>query len=193
MSILVDQLPTAFEIDGTEYAIDVDFRTCINIIMAFEDPELTNIEKQLVMLENLYQDQPENTAEAIRMAVKFLNGGSEEKESESVYSPRVYSFTKDAQYIFSAFLQTHGIDLQTVDMHWWKFLALFMDLGSDTTFSNIVSLRKKIKTGKATKEEKEAAREIGHILDLPEDDDRSIDEKEAELEFLRLVEEGKKK
>ena len=193
MSILVDQLPTAFEIDGKNFDIDTDFRTCINIIMAFEDPELTNIEKQLVMLENLYQDQPENTAEAIRMAVKFLNGGSEEKESESVYSPRVYSFTKDAQYIFSAFLQTHGIDLQTVDMHWWKFLALFMDLGSDTTFSNIVSLRKKIKTGKATKEEKEAAREIEHILDLPEDDDRSIDEKEAELEFLRLVEEGKKK
>lgn len=190
-NILVEQLPTAIEIDGIEYAVRSDFRSCLRIIIAFEDPELTGVEKQAVLLENMYIDKPDNTAQAIAKAIRFLNGGEESKEDTN--GPRVYSFVKDAQFIFAAFRQTHGIDLAETDTHWWKFLALFMDIGSDTTFSGIVSLRRKIKTGKATKEERAAAREMGDIIDLPELDDRTIEEKDLEDEFLQKVAEAKKR
>lgn len=131
---------------------------------------------------------------AIQKATLFLNGGHAGTDDEDdVVHPRLYSFGKDADFIFSAFRQTHGIDLETADMHWFKFLALFMDLGQDTTFCHLVGLRKRIKTGKATKEERAAASEMGDLIDIPEPDTRTPDEKEAEAEFLRLVGEGKKK
>ena len=138
----------------------------------------------------MYPKIPSDTYQAFEKANWFLNGGMvNEEESDS---PRVYSFAKDANFIFAAFRQTHGIDLQTTDLHWWKFLALFMDLGQDTTFCQLISLRKRIKTGKASKEEQAAAREMGEVFDLPDVDKRTLDEKEMEAEFLRKVEQAQR-
>jgi hypothetical protein len=190
MNILVDQLPTAIEVDGSEYPINYDFRTCLRILMAFEDQTLAQIEKQAILLKNLYVEQPKNITEAIQKEIKFIDGG-EDRKDEVKNSPRIYSFQNDAQFIVAAFQQTHGIDLETAEMHWWKFMALFMDLGGETTFSNLVSLRKRVKTGKATKEERAAARELGEIFDLTEIDNRTLEEREAEDEFMKLLKQGK--
>lgn len=185
MNILTDELPTSLLIGDTEYQIDSDFRACLRIILAFEDDELTSHEKQIILLSILYSKLPNDTQQALEKANWFLNGGTvSEEESDS---PRVYSFAKDANFIFAAFRQTHGIDLQATDLHWWKFLAFFMDLGQDTTFCQLISLRKRIKTGKATKEEKEAAREMGDMLNVPDVDRRTLEEKELEREFFRKV------
>jgi hypothetical protein len=158
--------------------------------LAFEDEELTGYEKQMIMLNNLYPTLPENIEAACTQGLKFLNGGDSEPSEET--PTRLYSFSKDANFIFAAFRQTHGIDLETTQLHWWKFLALFMDLGSDSTFCNLVSLRKRVKSGKATDEEYRAAQEMGDLFDVPEMDIRSTEEKERERLFMRLVEEGGK-
>lgn len=189
MNILIEDLPQFIEIHDQEYPINCDFKTCLKIILAFEDEELTSYEKQIVMLECLYQETPENTQLAIDNAVWFLNGGQDagEDEGDGEYSPRLYSFSKDANFIYAAFRQTHNIDLHKETLHWWQFLALFMDLGADTTFSNLVSLRKRVKNGKATKEEIKAALKMGDLFDVPEVDTRTLDEREKESEFMRLV------
>jgi hypothetical protein len=179
----------AIEIDGREYPINADFRSCLRIIMAFEDPELANIEKQIILLENLYQTRPENIQVALEKGVRFLDcrelhDGNDDGDAGG---PRVYSFSKDAQLIFAAFRQTHGVDLSIADLHWWVFYTLFMDLGSDTAFCNLISLRHRVKTGKATKEERATAREMGEAFDIPEIDDRTLAEREREDEFMRLV------
>lgn len=186
MNILVDKLPVSIEIDGIEYGINSDFRPCLSTILAFEDEDLADIEKQQVLLTNLYQDLPFNVPEALVQGMKFLNGGKEEPGESS--GLRLYSFSKDSTIIFSAFRQTHGVNLQTVDyLHWWEFMALFMDLGQNTTFCELISLRKRVKTGKASKEEKAAAREMGDMFLVPDYDDRTIEEKEAERAFLKAV------
>jgi hypothetical protein len=66
-----------------------------------------------------------------------------------------------------------------------------MDLGADTAFCNLVGLRKRVKSGKATKEEREVAREMGDLFDVPEPDLRTAEEKEQEAEFMRLLHGGK--
>jgi len=186
MNILVEELPDAVEIDGVEIPINSDFRSCLRVILAFEDNELTAYEKYVVMLNNLFPEMPPDTTIAIKQALKFLNGGREDGD-DGTPKPRVYSFSKDADLIFAAFYQTHGVDLQIADLHWWKFQALFMDLGADTAFCQLVNLRKRVKTGRATKEERRAAREMGAIFDVPELDTRTPDEREAEARFLELV------
>lgn len=186
MNILTDTLPESVVIGAKDFAIRTDFRVCLKTIMAFEDPELTPQEKTSILLSNLYPEIPSDIETAIQQANLFLNGGKVNEE-ESEPSPRVYSFSKDANFIFAAFRQTHSIDLQKADLHWWEFLSLFMDLGSETTFCQLVSLRKRIKTGKASKEERQAAREMGDLIEVPEFDDRTLAEKEAEADFLRKI------
>lgn len=187
-NVLIDRLPTTVEVDGNRYAIDSDFRTCLRVILAFEDQELTGVEKRMVMLENLYPEMPENVAEAIKQGIRFLDGGIEAEDNEERPNRRVYSFEKDASYIFSAFRQTHQIDLETIEyLHWWKFLYLFMDLGEDTFFVRLLGLRKRLADGSATKEERKAAREMGAIVELPEDELMTAEEQGAVDHFMALL------
>jgi hypothetical protein len=186
MSILTDQLPSELNVHGKKHKINSDFRTCLRIILAWEDNELTALEKSEIMLLNLYQKIPDDIPDAIEQAILFLNGGTTGGEAEE--DPmRLFSFEKDANLIYSAFRQTHGLDLSTADLHWTQFLALFMDLGQNTHFCNLVALRKRVKTGKASKEEKQLARELGEVFDLEETDTRTIEEKEAAQKFIDLV------
>ena len=186
MNILVDRLPRTLEVDGQEYRIDADFRTCLRIILAFEDAELAGVEKSMVFFDNLYIDKPRNLREAYEKGSWFLNGGKTQEDEAN--GPRVFSWKKDANLIYAAFQQTHGIDLEAVGfMHWWKFMALFMDLGAETAFCSLVGLRKRVKTGKASKEERAMAREIGDAFVVEEVDDRTVEEREAERAFMALV------
>ncbi len=194
MNILTDAPPETVEINTTEYRLNTDFRACLKIIMAFEDNELTPQEKQLILLGNLYSVVPNDLNAALDRANWFLNGGKETTPDEVTPTHiRVYSFAKDGNFIYAAFRQTHGIDLATAQLHWWTFLALFMDLGQDTTFCQLTALRKRLKTGKASKEEQAAAHEMGEMVDIPDVDDRTLSEKEAENEFLRKFYELKEK
>jgi len=193
MNILIEQLPTAVEIDGQDVPIETDFRACLRVILAFEDDELTDVERAGVLIENLYPEPPANLQAAYLMGVKFLNGG-ETPDQGGDPGPRLYSFSQDARYIYAAFRQTHGIDLEaTESLHWWKFLALFMDLGSETAFAHIVGFRKRYKAGKLTQEERRVYQERRDVLDLPERDTRTPEEKAREAAFLQAYEEGKRR
>lgn len=191
MNVLVDTLPNQIEIGGRGYEIDTDFRTALRIILAFEDSELSAAEKQYLLVDNLYLDKPDDMQSAIREGIKFLDGGGDDEEDSGSGSPRLYSFSRDANMIYSAFQQTHGIDLQKAQLHWWQFLALFMDLGSETLFCSLVGLRKRVKTGKASREEKQVAREMGAAFEVPEIDNRSLAEREADNDFMKQIQQAR--
>jgi hypothetical protein len=154
--------------------------------MACEDASLTGYEKALVILANLFPEIPDDIDSALEKAQWFLDGGERQQETEERH-PRVYAFTKDANFIFAAFRQTHGIDLQIENLHWWKFIALFMDVGGETTFSQLTALRKRVKTGKATKEERAAAKELGDVFDIEDAETRTLEDLEAEEEFMKAL------
>jgi hypothetical protein len=191
VNILTDVLPESLSINHTEYPIDPDFRTCLQIILAFEDAELTPQEKQGILLSMLFVDMPPITQETFEQAQWFLNGGMSDENEDAPM--RLYSFAKDANFIFAAFKSTHNVDLQKADLHWHEFLALFMDMGSETTFCQLTAMRKRLKTGKASKEEKQFAHDHPDMINVPEIDDRNLEEKELAMEFERKVEEARRK
>lgn len=187
MNILVDELPEVIEIVGVEYKLNTDFRFSLYTMLAFEDDNLTLQEKCVVMLQNLFVELPEEvTAEFIDKAQWFLNCG---EISDEEPGRRLYSFSRDASLIFAAFKQTHGIDLQSDNLHWWKFLTLFMDLGQDTTFCNLVGLRKRYYSGKCTKEERESIREMGDMFKVPDNEYLTL----ADREKIAQIKESYKK
>jgi hypothetical protein len=185
MNVLLERLPTTVEISGKLYEINSDFRNCLSIILAFEDPDLTEYEKRLIMLELLYNQMPDDIVEACRVAVKFLNCG---EEIGIIHNPkaRLYSFEKDAQYIYTAISQSHNIDLETVEyLHWWKFCYMFLDVGEDCFFSHLVDLRARKSKNKLTKEEKEFCNNNPDLINLPKL--LSAEEIIAQNEILKIL------
>lgn len=186
MNALTDNLPSSVIIDNTVYEINTNFRDCLKIILAFENSELTQIEKQIIMLNILYKKIPKNIEKACELAIKFLNLGKEGLENRAEGIGRLYSFEKDSAYIFSAIQQTYGIDLERIEyLHWWKFIYLFFDLNGDCFFNKIVYLRRQKKLGKLTKEELSQYNNLRDIIDLPEE--KSIEEQEEINKFFKFL------
>lgn len=182
MNVLTDKLPTKIKVNENIYNINYDYKTIIKILMAFEDNELTYNEQLHILISNLYKEQPlnEDMLEAIKKGIKFIDGGTENVEETT--KKRIYSFKKDGNYIFSGINQTHHIDLSDkVNLHWWVFLSLFMDMSSDCTFGELVYYRKRKNEGKLTKEEKANYNKIKKLVELDESNAKVSNEKS---EFL---------
>lgn len=168
MNILTQQLPTKIKVNNKIYDINYDFRTVILTLQALEDPELTHYEKLDILVNNIYKDQIpyEDYEEACIKASKFIDLGQENKSSNKS-SPRIFSFDKDANYIFTGINLTHKIDIEKeINMHWWKFMALFMDMSSECMFGELVYYRKRKAEGKLTKDEKKQYEKIKDLVDL---------------------------
>lgn len=193
MNVLTDKLPTKIKVNDNIYNINYDFRTVINIILAFEDKELTNAEQVYIMIKNLYKEEllSEDRMEAMKKALKFIDGGTEPELENDIKPKRIYSFKKDGNYIFSGINQTHHINLsENENMHWWVFLSFFMDMSTDCTFGELVYYRKRKNENKLTKEEKEQYKKIKKLVDLDEKDKVSS---QAKKEFLDKFRELNKK
>jgi len=186
-SILVDTPPETLVVGGEEYEINSDFRFALSAILAFEDPELTLGEKNSVVLQNIFGESleriPEDSIEeAIDQCRWFMDGGHPSEPGEQSSGSRVYALSHDEMLIFAAFQSTHGIDLSNSHLHWWRFLSLFMDLGQDTAFCQLVALRKRDQEGKLSKEEQIAVRAMGSLFRLPRMTDEFTSEEQAILD-----------
>lgn len=187
MDILCSKLPTKIKLDNRIVDINYDYRTIIRIIQAFEDAELTKEEKLYILIKNLYKSNIEEDEyeKAIKQGMKFIDCGNTNKKNTS--SSRVYSFKKDANYIFTGINQTHNIDLsKEKDLHWWKFYALFMDMKPNCMFGELIYYRSREKDGKLTNEEMKVYKKLSDIFDLNEIENRECSEQRKQfIEELR--------
>ena len=188
MNLLIDNLPTKIQVNDRIYDINYDYKTIINILMAFEDKELTEQEKIYVMLKNLYKEEiaEEYIEEACQQAIKFIDLGKYDDNQDVKKEKRIYSFKKDGNYIFTGINSTHNIDLSKYpDLHWWKFMAMFMDMDNECFFSELVYYRKRKLEGKLTKEEKKKYKEIKNLVEIDEDEiNKSKEQSQAKKQFL---------
>lgn len=169
MNILTHQLPTKIKINNKLYDINYDFRTVILTLQALEDSELSHFEKLDILVNNIYKDEIpyEDYEEACIKASKFIDLGQDDSNTGKKSNTRIFSFEKDANYIFTGINLTHNVDLEKEkDMHWWKFMAMFMDMSPDCMFGELVYYRKRKAEGKLTKEEKQQYEKIKDLVDL---------------------------
>lgn len=167
MNILTSTLPTKIKVNNHIYDVNYDYRTIINILLAFEDQELTQEEKVYIMLNNLYKDNipEEEIEEAANKAIKFIDCGKSYSTNKT--KTRVYSFDKDASYIFTGINSTHHIDIdEKPNLHWWKFVDFFMDMSNECMFGELVYYRTRRAEGKLTKEEQKQYKKIKDLVDL---------------------------
>lgn len=147
------------DIDGELYEVNAAFDVILRIIDLLEDNAFGPVLKVKAVLKMLIGDELAEYSHAERQECmeRILDQYVQIKE-EVVYdrkgnpmpvppkeeqSGAEYSYTEDADYIYSAFVQAYGIDLidQQGKLHWSKFKALLGSLPKDTMFSQIMQIR----------------------------------------------------
>lgn len=185
------QLPASLNIGGADFAIRTDFRVILDILNAFNDPELPDYAKEQVMLEILYekyQDIPAGLLEeAARKASEFIDCGN---NPDGKPKPRMVDWEQDSDLIVSAINKTAGLgDIRAVPyIHWWTFMGYFMEIG-ESLFSSVLNIRyKKSHNKKLEKWEKDFYRENKKLIDFhrKESEEERI-QREAEKQALKEV------
>lgn len=180
-------LPESLMIGGASYTLRTDFRAVLDVLIACNDPELDDEAKSIVMLEILLPEWttilPEHLQEALQKLVNFIDCG---QKDDGKPHPRVVDWEQDAEIIVAAVNGVAHTEIRAaVKLHWWTFMAYFMEI-RESLLSNVIAVRqKKAKGKKLEKWEQEFYNENRAIIDLKEKETEEIRaEKENILKYL---------
>lgn len=132
------ELPDTIEVDGEFYYIQTDYKY---IILFYR---LVQNNAPLGAFDFMYPfEKPDNRQKGFNQIQLFINPPQLIPRSDGNDSNlRVVDYDIDSDYIFAAFFEQYGIDLMSpsLDMHWYKFLALFRSLKA-TKLNDIIEIR----------------------------------------------------
>lgn len=183
---MVGELPRSISVNGTDYEIRTDFRDIINIITAFNDPELEDEEKVYACLFILYIDFDEipkgDYEAAYRAALAFIDYGIGDNEK---HHPRTIDWEQDEKILFPDINKVAGYETRTAEyVHWWTFVGFFLAV-KDGLSSTVINLRsKKAKGKKLEKHEREFWNANKGICVLKE---KLTEEEQAEKDRLNAL------
>ena len=168
---LLDTFPTSYK----GVPVKTDFRVGIELFRLFNNVKLSDLEKKERALILFYKDNiPEDVNFAWSGIEWFMHLGynksrnevaplQEEKqdgdvtkkgiEESSCNSDSCLDFDFDASRIYTAFLVTYGIDLQTVQyLHFFKFMFMLSDVSNECQYNKVLEIRKTSLAGKKGRE-----------------------------------------
>ena len=169
MNILTERAPKTVNIGGAEIPINSDFRVSIRFEQLIDEP-IPDEEKILQALALYYPFPVTDISEAINKMLWFYAAGKDGKRPgtsrEGVQN--IYSYFYDDEYIYAAFLDQYGIDLQDIPyLHWWKFKAMFVGLKSDSRIVEIMGYRGIEITSQMSSEQKQFYRKMKKQFAIP--------------------------
>lgn len=163
--------PQYVEIENKKYKINTDFRIAIECNKIAEDENIGDLERGLAVIYKLFGDDgintPDHYGELLEMAQKYLLCGKE--YNKEINDKPDMDFEQDYSYITTSFLSDYNIDLDNMEMHWWKFMDLMnglsnSEMGNCCILNRIRNLRnfntKDIKNAKTRHEIEKAKREV---------------------------------
>ena len=134
---LARKRPDSVWVHGAEYFIRTEFFYWINYQRIRTDPKTP-----LVGFDQFYKGAvPEDRVAGIKALDGFLVNEQPMPHPEYTEKSDIQSFDwlADSEYINAKFLEVYGIDLETEDMHWHRFLGLFHAILTD--LNSIISAR----------------------------------------------------
>lgn len=181
------ELPAALNVGGKDYPIRYQFGAVLDILAAYNDPDMDDSEKTETMLTILYIDfssiPAEHLAEAIQKGCEFIDCG---QTDDGKRHPKLIDWNQDAGLIIPAVNNVAGCEVRAVpNMHWWTFYGYFMSIG-DSLLSSVLHIRKKkAKHQKLEKWESEFYRENKSLIDIKTPESEAVrHEKEAIMNWF---------
>lgn len=184
--------PTSLNIGGVEYEIRTDYRVILDLLMALNDPELSDSDNKMsaymqsrVILEIMFPDwdniPQEHIQEALDKVAEFIDMGIGDDSKK----PKTMDWEQDAPIIIPAINKVLNKEIRAEKyMHWWTFLGAYMEIG-EGLFSNVIHIRqKKAKGKKLEKWEQEFYKENKSLIDFQHKEKRSNEEKEMLRDYF---------
>lgn len=173
-NILTAKLPTSINVFGKEIEVYTDFKKWIEFELEYEKDIKSS---QIIMsLLELVKDKEminsNNLEEVVNQLLLFYNCGEkvdDENKSQNKSSKTMYSFDKDQYMIYSDFIRFYDIDLTEVNMHWWKFKKLFVELPLSSSVKEAMKFRTIKITSKMTVEQKNYYLKMKRLYSLEKD------------------------
>lgn len=141
--------PEYVEVEGKRYKINTDFRVAIECNRIAEDDSIGNLERAMAIIYTLFGDEGINTPDhyerLLELAQKYLVCGNE--LDNNVNDKPDMDFIEDYGLIWASFMSDYnGLDLDKIEMHWWKFMDLMnglsnSELGNCCVLNRIRNLR----------------------------------------------------
>jgi hypothetical protein len=95
--------------------------------------------KQLIFVDVCPDESlDEETADKI---LWFYCCGKELSKDSGTGSKQIFSYEFDDTFIYAAFKEQYNIDLESANLHWWKFIALMNSLSDSTMLVKIMGYR----------------------------------------------------
>lgn len=174
MNLLIDLLPTIVNIDNKEYEINSDFRTSILFELLMQDNSIDDGDKLIMSLNLYYQEIPPKKywKEATEKILWFYRCGKDlitsKGKGKGKSDIKIYNFEYDDDYIYAAFMDQYGIDLQDIEeLHWWKFKAMFKSLKEDNKIVEIMRYRSMDLSKVKDKEQKAYYKKMQELYKIP--------------------------
>lgn len=181
------ELPTSLEVGGVEYAIRSDYRAILDILIAFDDPDLEDGEKWVVALTIFYVDYEQIPVEDLEEAsIKLTNFIDIDTENSLKQAPKkIMDWEQDAHMIVPAVNKVLGEEIRTKEyLHWWTFVGAYSEIG-ESLYSEVISIRRKQQKGKKLeKHEREFIKENKHIVELKR---KRSEEEQANIDRINAM------
>lgn len=147
-NLLLAALPEALNVSGEDFAINSDYQTVLRFFELQRDDRVAERHKGIVSLKLFFGERlPAHFDAAFERLAWFIRCGRPEEEQARKQRP-TFDFSFDAPLIFASFWAQYGLDLTAGPaLHWWKFHALFVGLGEETAFRQVVRIRTRKEDG----------------------------------------------
>lgn len=125
--------PEYVEVEGKKYKINTDFRVAIECNRIAEDDSIGNLERAMAIIYTLFGDEgintPDHYEKLLELAQKYLVCGKELEDN--INEKPDMDFLEDYGLIWASFMSDYnGLDLDKIEMHWWKFMELMNGLSN---------------------------------------------------------------
>lgn len=182
-NVLYEKLPE----EWNGYPINWWFQVGIQISLICDDSEMADFEKSEAIIRILFPEEIPPVEEINECINWFMNGWCHDRSPMEKEKRKLMDYNKDQWRIYADFRQIYGINLNEADLHWWEFMGMLWNMPQrQSTFIQVIEIRKKKIKSKMSKEECDAIRKAQYIYGL---EDRKEKEKEYSKEELQRIDE----
>lgn len=198
-NVLLDYLPT----EWNGYEVNTWYQVGIQIAQVQNDDDLAESERIQLIVELMFSNEDGTLRDFpigndfVECVKWFMTGWNHDKESKEKNRKILVDYDIDQWRIYADFLQIYGIDLNKSGMHWWMFNGLLWNMPyRNSSFMNVIEIRKKEIHSKMSKEEKasiQKAQEVYGLGTVDKEETYTSEEIEKIDEFDRMMEEIRRK
>lgn len=152
----MNKYPEFIQVDKKKYKLNTSFWTALKCDEIFRDTSICDYEKTIAIIYLLIGEEAvndtKNQEKIVKLLTKYLLCGKKAEDYANENEELSMDFRQDLGRIKTSFMSDYGIDLDTTDMHWWKFHDALEGLTDDSILNRVRVIREESLSGKKGKE-----------------------------------------